>query len=95
MISSCIFCIYTVGVSLVLLISHDFKRTRKAEFSVLLEASETRKHLQQILILNGRRIQIMLTQSLVVVLRVARQSEQCRSHFLTALVQVLITQNTH
>lgn len=33
----------------------------------------------------------MLTESLVVVLRVARQSEERRSHLLTALVQVLRT----
>lgn len=33
----------------------------------------------------------MLTESLVVVLRIARQSEQRRSHLLAALVQVLAT----
>ncbi len=40
----------------------------------------------------GSWVNITLTQSLVIVLCITRQSEQCRSHFLTALVQVLPTQ---
>lgn len=38
---------------------------------------------------------IPLTQSLVIVLCITCQSEQCRSHFLTALVQVLAHQTHH
>lgn len=39
--------------------------------------------------LNDRWMKLTLTQSLIVVLCVTGQSEQGRSHFLTALVQVL------
>lgn len=45
-------------------------------------------------IFSGTQIKIALTQSLVIVLCITCQSEQCRSHFLTALEQILTTQNT-
>lgn len=38
-------------------------------------------------------MRVMLTESLVVVFRITCQSEQCGSHLLTALVQILVTQN--
>ena len=47
------------------------------------------------MILNDSLMKVIITQSLVVVLSITCQSEQCRSHFLTALVQVLPTQYTY